>query len=63
MFLSSSWNILSGFYKKLNKFQGQNLYLNALQGRFVKIAVFFLSIRIMLRNFASVNVRLNGYGK
>ena len=46
---------LFDFLEKSNKFSDRKRPPISAQGRFLKISVYFLSIRISLLNFASVN--------
>ena len=46
---------LFDFLEKSNKFPGRKQPHISAQSRFLKISVYFLSIRISLLNFASVN--------
>ena len=45
---------LFDYLEKSNKFLGRKRSHISAQGRFLKISVYFLSIRISLLNFASV---------
>ena len=51
------WNNLLDFYKKSNKFQGPNRPCRQPRGRFLNLAVYFLSIRLIVRNFVPLNKR------
>jgi hypothetical protein len=53
----TSWNNLSDFYKKSNKFQDSKRLPAYVGGRFEQIAVFFLSIRLFVWNFAEVKFK------
>ncbi len=54
MFHGILWNNLFDFLQKLNKFFNENRLPAAVESRFLKLSVYFLSIRIIVWNFAVV---------
>ncbi len=53
MFHGGSWNNLFGFLQKSNKFSKKNRAQEIVGGRFLKLAVYFFSIRLIVWTFAS----------
>ncbi len=53
MFHDDSWNNLFDFCKKLDKFSKGNRALKRMEGRFLKLAVYFFGIRLFVWTFAS----------